>query len=116
MQSLNKAKLCMKTINERKAIDPVLFEVVNFTSITDYLIIASGNSNRQVQAISNHLQKKMREKGFRALGIEGQQEGHWVLLDYGDIVIHLFYQPVREIYDLEGLWVEALRIDQETDQ
>jgi ribosome-associated protein len=111
MRALDKAKLCLKIIKERKAIDPVLFEVGKLVSITDYFLIASGNSSRQVQAIARHLQRRMREQGFRPDGIEGEQEGHWVLMDYGDVVIHLFYQPIREFYDLEGLWIEAPRMD-----
>jgi ribosome-associated protein len=111
MQALDKAKLCLKIIMERKAIDPVLFEVGKLLSITDYFLIASGNSSRQVQAIARHLQRRMREQGFRPDGIEGEQEGHWVLMDYGDLVIHLFYKPIREFYDLEGLWIEAPRMD-----
>ncbi len=110
MRTLDKAKFCLKIIGERKATDPVLFEVGKLVSITDYFLIASGNSSRQVQAIARHLQKRMREQGFRPDGIEGEQEGHWVLMDYGDVVIHLFYQPIREFYDLEGLWIEAPRV------
>jgi ribosome-associated protein len=115
MRTIDKAKLCLKIINERKAINPVLFEVGKFVSITDYFLIASGNSSRQVQAISSHLLKRMREQGFRSDGIEGEQEGHWVLIDYGDVVIHLFYQPIREFYDLEGLWIEAPRVSLENE-
>jgi len=95
---------------ERKAIDPVMFEVAELTSISDYFLIASGSSSRQVQAIARHLRRRMREQGFRAYGIEGEEEGHWVLMDYGDVIVHLFYQPHREFYDLEGLWIEAPRI------
>ena len=107
METLDKALLCLKIIKERKASKPLLFEVEKLTSITDYFLIASGNSSRQVQAITKHLTNRMREEGFRADGVEGEQEGHWVLLDYGDVVIHIFYKPVREFYDLEGLWIEA---------
>jgi len=110
MRTLDKAKFCLKIIGERKATDPVLFEVGKLVSITDYFLIASGNSSRQVQAIARHLQKRMREQGFRPDGIEGEQEGHWVLIDYGDVVIHLFYQPIRKFYDLEGLWIGAPRV------
>jgi ribosome-associated protein len=113
MQSIEKARLCVNIIKERKAIDPVLFEVGKLASITDYFLITAGNSTRQVQAITRHLQRKMREAGFRVYGIEGEQEGHWVLMDYGDVVIHIFYQPFREFYDLEGLWIEAPRVDLE---
>lgn len=111
MLAVDKAKLCCKIIKERKAIDPVLFKVSELTTITDYFLIASGNSSRQVQAITKHLQKRMREEGFRPLGIEGERMGHWVLMDYGDVVIQLFYKPVREFYDLEGLWIEAPRVN-----
>lgn len=115
MKALDKARLCLSIIKERKAVDPVLFEVGKLTSITDYFLVASGNSIRQVQAITKHLRKRMREESFRAYGLEGEQEGNWVLLDYGDVVIHLFYQPIREFYDLEGLWLEAPRIELDED-
>jgi ribosome-associated protein len=111
MESLEKALLCMKIIKERKAVDPILFEVGKMTDLTDYFIIAGGNSSRQVQAISQHVARRMREEGCRPLGVEGEQEGHWVLMDYGDVIIHIFYQPVREFYDLEGLWIDAPRVE-----
>jgi len=111
MLTVDKAKLCLKIIKERKAIDPVLFNVSKLTTVTDYFLIASGNSSRQVQAITRHLQKRMREEGFRPLGVEGEREGHWVLMDYGDVVVQLFYKPVREFYDLESLWIEAPRVN-----
>ena len=111
MEAYDKALLCLKIIKERKAINPILFKVSELVSITDFFLIASGNSTRQVQAITRHLVKRMRQEGFKAYGIEGEREGHWVLIDYEDIVIHLFYQPVREFYDLEGLWIEAPRVD-----
>ena len=111
MQVLNKALLCLNIIKERKAINPVLFKMDKLSSITDYFLIASGNSVRQVQAISRHLKKRMDEENIKTYGSEGEQEGHWVLLDYDDVVVHIFYQPDRELYDLEGLWFEAPRID-----
>lgn len=113
METIDKALLCLKIINERKAVNPILFEVGMLTSLSDYFLIASGNSTRQVQAICRHLGRRMREEGFRAYGVEGEQEGHWVLMDYGDLIVHIFYEPVREFYDLEGLWVEAPRVDLE---
>ncbi|MBW1772211.1 MAG: ribosome silencing factor [Deltaproteobacteria bacterium] len=110
MESLDKAMLCLSIIQERKAVDPVVFEIGKLTSIADYFLIASGNSNRQVQAISRHLATEMRKRGFRSFGVEGEQKGHWILMDYGDVVVHVFYHPVREFYDLEGFWIEADRI------
>jgi ribosome-associated protein len=111
IESIDKARLCLKTIKERKAVDPVLLHVENLTSVSDYFLITSGNSTRQVQAITRHLQKTLREAGLRPYGTEGEQEGHWVLMDYGDVVIHIFYQPLREFYDLEGLWIDAPEVE-----
>ena len=110
MNPIDKARLCANIILERKAIDLVLFEVGKLTSVTDYFLIASGRSSRQVQGIAEHLEKRMKEEGFTAFGIEGKSDGHWILLDYSEVVVHLFYQPVREVYDLEGLWIEAPRV------
>ncbi|HDZ90600.1 MAG TPA: ribosome silencing factor [Deltaproteobacteria bacterium] len=110
METIDKARLCLKTILERKALDPVLLHVAGLTTVADYFLITSGTSTRQVQAIARHLQETLREAGFRPFGTEGEQEGHWVLMDYGDLVIHIFFQPLRELYDLEGLWIEAPKV------
>jgi ribosome-associated protein len=111
METLDKARLCLKIVKERKALNPVLIEVGTLTSIADYFLIASGNSTRQVQAISRHMARRMREEGFRAYGIEGEHEAQWILMDYGDVIVHIFYDPVRGFYDLEGFWIEATRIE-----
>ena len=113
MKALDKALLCLKIIEERKAVEPVLLSVADLTSITDFFLIASGKSSRQVQAIAKHVAKRMKEEGLKAYGVEGEQEGRWVLMDYGDVVIHIFYQNVREYYDLEGLWIEAPRVNRD---
>lgn len=111
METLDKARLCLKIIKERKALAPILIDVGELTSVADYFLIASGNSTRQVQAISRHMARRMREEGFRPYGIEGEQEGQWVLMDFGDVVVHIFYDPIRGLYDLEGFWIEATRIE-----
>ena len=96
---------------DRKAIDLVILEVKDLSSFTDYFLICSGNSDRQVQAIAAHLEEKLGKEGLRPLGMEGKRDGRWVLLDYGDVVVHVFYNPVREFYDLERLWSEAPRLE-----
>lgn len=111
MKVSEKAFLAAEIIKERKANNPVLFEVGTLTSIADYFLVASGSSNRQVQAICRHLVRKMKEQGFKTFGIEGESDGHWILIDYGDLIIHVFFEPVREFYDLEGLWVEAPKVN-----
>jgi len=83
------------------------------TSFTDYFLICSGKSDRQVQAIAEAVEETIEREGFRAIGQEGKAEGKWVLMDYGDVVIHIFLEPIRGFYDLEGLWIDAPRIDPE---
>ena len=75
--------------------------------ICDFFIIASGNSARQVRAISDNIEEETRQKGIRVYHIEGYTEGSWVLLDYHDVVVHIFMQETREFYDLERLWADA---------
>jgi len=109
--SKEKAFLCARALLDRKAIDLVIIEVGNLSSFTDYFLICSGNSDRQVQAIASHIEEKMSKQGIRPLGVEGKREGRWILLDYGDVIVHVFYRPAREFYDLERLWSEAPRVE-----
>lgn len=111
MQSLDKALMAFKLIRQRKAIDPVLFSIEGLSTIADFFLIASGHSTRQVQAMAGYVKEKMKLKEMLPLGVEGEGDGNWILIDYGDLVIHLFFEPQREFYDLEGLWIEAPRID-----
>ncbi len=95
----------------KKADRLVALDVRSLTSIADSFIIVSGRSNRQVSAIGEYIRRDLKEQGIKPLSIEGMKEGHWILLDYGHIIIHVFYEPLRDLYDLEGLWVDAKRID-----
>lgn len=94
----------------KKALKLVVLDVGELTSVADIFIICSGRSNRQVTAIAEHIQSDLKKHNIMPLSVEGAKEGHWVLLDYGHVVIHVFYEPVRQFYDLEGLWVDAKRI------
>ena len=107
---LQKALLCTRAALERKAIDLVVVDVGALTSITDYLLICTGRSDRQVQSIAQAIEEALGTQGIRPISIEGMRRGQWVLLDYGDVVVHVFYQPVREFYDLERLWEHAPRV------
>ncbi len=95
----------------KKAIDLVVLDVRGLTSFSDIFIICSGRSNRQVSAIAEHIQVNLKKHAIKPLSVEGKKEGHWVLLDYGHVIIHVFYEPVRIFYDLEGLWIDAKRIE-----
>lgn len=104
--------LILEAIMETKAFDTVILKVGDLASITDYFIICSGRSSRQVQAIADNIHMKVKQEGGELpLGTEGKSGGQWTLLDYSDVIVHIFYHPVREIYDLEGLWVEAEKIE-----
>jgi len=96
-----------------KSQDVVVLNVRDLTSIADAFIICSGRSSRQVSAIAEHIETELKEQKIRPLSVEGKREGQWVLLDYGHVVIHVFYEPVRETFDLEGLWVDAERLEPE---
>jgi len=102
-----KCILCAKAAFNKKAIDLVILDVKNYCSFTDYFIICSGKSDRQVRGISQYIEEELKKRGVLPLGIEGVQEGKWILMDYNDVVIHIFYEPVRHYYDLENLWSDA---------
>ena len=102
--------LYVKAALGRKALGLVVLDVRELTSVADAFIICSGSSNRQVTAIAEFIQTELKKAGIKPLSVEGKKEGHWVLLDYGHVIIHVFYESVRNFYDLEGLWVDAKRI------
>jgi ribosome-associated protein len=103
--------LYINAVMGKKAIDMVVLDVRELTSFSDIFIICSGRSNRQVSAIADYVQVNLKKHAIKPLSVEGKKEGHWVLLDYGHVIIHVFYEPVRAFYDLEGLWIDAKRID-----
>ena len=113
MSARQKAILCAEEALDRKAEDLLVLEVSRLSSFADYFVICSGKSSRQVQGIADNLASSLRQRGIKPAGIEGSREGHWILMDYGDVIVHIFYEPVRQFYDLESLWSEARRIDLE---
>jgi ribosome-associated protein len=88
----------------------VLLDVHHLTSLADAFLICHGTSNRQVSAIAEHIQRDLKKQGIKALSVDGLKDGHWVLMDYGHVVIHVFFESTRRFYDLEGLWSDARRI------
>jgi ribosome-associated protein len=113
MSSKEKAILCAREAARFKALDLVLMDVSGLSSFADYFIVCSGKSGRQVQGIADNLESGLKSMGIKPIGTEGRREGHWVLMDYGDVIIHIFYEPVRYFYDLESLWSEASRVEWE---
>jgi nicotinate-nucleotide adenylyltransferase len=89
----------------------VILDVRGLSGFADYFVISHGRSTRHVQGIVDNIARDLRKDGMRCKGVEGERDGKWVLLDYGDVVVHLFYEPVRDFYDLEGLWSQAPRLE-----
>jgi len=96
--------LVVDALDDVKAKDIVRLDVRNMTTVTDYMIVASGTSNRHVKALVDNVAEKAKEAGHRAIGIEGEEGGEWVLLDLQDTLVHVMLPKVREFYNLEKLW------------
>ncbi len=92
---------------EKKAYDLVVLQTPHLESIADYFLIATGRSDVQVQAIARGIEERMYREASRALSIEGLNHAHWIVLDFNDVVAHIFFEPVREFYRLETNWTDA---------
>ena len=96
--------------SEKKAIEPVVLDLREIASFTDYFVIVSGANERQVQAISDEIYETLKKSGETAARVEGYKTAEWILLDFGDFVVHVFEQKARKFYDLERLWRESKRV------
>jgi ribosome-associated protein len=94
-------------LEDIKAFDITVMDVRQMTSVTSYMIVASGNSTRQCKAIADNVREKLKEKGADTRGIEGEKDGEWVLVDLGEIVVHVMVPATRAYYNLEQLWSES---------
>ena len=97
--------------SEKKAIEPVVLDLREIASFTDYFVIVSGANERQVQAIADEVYETLKKSGHAAARMEGYKTAEWILLDYGDFVVHVFEQKARKFYDLERLWRESKRVE-----
>jgi len=104
-------KRILESAADVKAEDPQVLDLRNLTSFTDYFVILSGRSDRQVQAIADRILENLSAQKEKPLGVEGYEGGHWILIDFGAIVVHVFYGETRDFYELERLWSDAPRID-----
>lgn len=96
---------------EKKALDPTVLDLRGISSFTDFFLIFTGANRRQVQAISDEIVEQLKRNGTPAARVEGYQNAEWILIDYGDFVVHIFEEKARRFYDLERLWREASRLD-----
>ena len=103
-------QFAINALEELKAEDIIALDVKDKTSITDWIVVATGSSSRHVKSIANNVVIEAKKAGKPPLGVEGENDGEWVLVDLGDVIVHVMQRQVREYYDLESLWsVDVLR-------
>lgn len=102
-----KAVAAAKAALAKKATDTIILELKGITTIADYFVISSGENTTQVRAIADNVRKELKENGLHSLSVEGLDHAHWILLDYGDIIVHIFLEETRAYYELEKLWLDA---------
>jgi len=107
MEAFEIASACGLLADEKKAKDAVIMHLAELTDIADYFLVASGMSERHVRTIADSIETGMKQRGVLPYSVEGYSQGRWVIIDYGNVVAHVFLDPLRELYDLESLWVEA---------
>lgn len=110
MNSKKIAQAIAKIADDKKAKDIVVLDLKNLSAFTDYFVICSGASDRQVKTIAGAIEMELKKKDINPLGMEGYETGHWVLVDYGDVVAHVFYDDERHFYQLEKLWADAPKL------
>jgi ribosome-associated protein len=108
--STQKALNCARAAIDKKAENVKILDLTEISGFTDYFVICSGMSDRQVKAIADSVEHVMEKSGLELISSEGYSDGRWVLMDFGDIVVHVFLDALREYYDLENLWTDAPRV------
>ncbi len=111
LSAREKALVIAQTALQKKPVNPIALQVEGLCSFAEYFLILSGNSTRQTQALAGHLRTALGKKGIRPLGVEGEEPGQWILMDYDEVIVHIFLDTVRDFYDVEGLWIDAPRLD-----
>ncbi len=110
LTSRERAVSCALFALEKKALDVRVLEIGRLSSIADYLVLATGKSDKQTQAIYDSVKKGLKQYG-KALDVEGLREGNWIVVDYGDVIVHIFHEDLRRYYDLDELWKAAPLVD-----
>lgn len=111
VSSLELARFAALAALDKKAEDLVVLDMRDLSSFTDFFVIMSGRSTRHVQGLAQAVDAALRNKNVKDGNTEGLNEGHWVLLDYNDVIVHIFYNEDRSFYDIEGLWHDAPRVE-----
>jgi ribosome-associated protein len=105
--SPSRVRIAVSAMQDRQAVDLRVLDLDEISEFTEYFLVCSGSSERQVRAIADGVTEMLRDEGTRPLHVEGYDHGQWVLLDYGDFLVHIFSEPMRDYYRLERLWADA---------
>ena len=111
MTSLETAKMAVKALDSKKALDIKVIQIQDISAIADYFVIATGTSSTHVKALADEVEAQLDEAGISVSHVEGYRSNSWILLDYVDVVVHVFSDEAREYYDLERLWQDGEIID-----
>jgi iojap-like ribosome-associated protein len=114
MNAKEMVRLATQLLDEKKAEDIVVLDIQGVTALGDYFVIASGGSSTQVKALAEELEGKFSAQGVEPRRVEGDRSANWLLLDYSDVIVHIFYRETRDFYCLERLWGDAAQVDWET--
>ncbi len=101
---------CARIADEKKAQDVIVLDISKLTFIADYFVICTGINERQLQTIADEIKAKLKKRSIQNIGIEGYNEAKWILMDYGDVIVHLFSKEMRSFYELELLWGDAPKV------
>lgn len=105
------AQRILEASQEGKGIDAVVLDVSKNFGLADYFVVLSGRSDRHVQGLANKIIESMEQKGIEPYSVQGMEQGHWVVIDAVDVVVHIFYEPLRSRYDIENLWLNADKVE-----
>ncbi len=110
-QSMQLMQTIWKAIEEKKGHEPVALDLQGLSTIADYFVICHGNSDIQVQSIATEVKQQAEKAGARIRGMEGYDTGRWVLMDFGDVIVHIFHREDRQFYNIERLWSDARTVE-----
>jgi len=111
LDALQKLKTALKVALDKKAENPVVIDLSELTTLADYFVVLSATSDTHARTIADEIKKKLKDKGILPLSVEGYENANWILIDYGDVIVHIFRPEFRELYNLESLWMDAPRIE-----
>lgn len=111
MDSLEKVKLALKTALDKKAEEPVVIDLRGFSSLADFFLILTASSDTHARTVADEIRRRFKERGILPVSLEGYDNANWILIDFGDLIVHIFKPEFRELYNLESLWLDAPKLE-----